>query len=68
MSYIEASLRPGGHRILFAETSGLPGFEQARKFYNGCNYERMAIIRDFYKEGEDKIIFWKKLNTTRVVV
>lgn len=64
MSYIEASLRSGGNRVLIVETSGLPEFEQTRRFYDQCKYERMAVIRDFYKEGEDKIIFWKKLIDT----
>lgn len=62
MSYIEESLRSKGNRILIVETSGLPEFERTRKFYDQCNYERAAVIRDFYKEGEDKIIFWKKVN------
>ena len=25
------------------------------------NYTQEAIIRDFWKEGDDKVIFWKKL-------
>ena len=27
----------------------------------GNENKREAVIRDFYKEGEDKIVFWKKL-------
>ncbi|MEO0330820.1 MAG: GNAT family N-acetyltransferase [Bacteroidota bacterium] len=62
MSYIEELLREAGHRVLIVETSGLSEFEPTRKFYDKCGYEREAVIRDFYQEGEDKIVFWKKFN------
>lgn len=65
MNYIEQSLRERSMRILIVETSGLPEFERTRAFYDKCNYTKEAVIRDFYKEGEDKIIFWKKLATAQ---
>lgn len=61
MNYIEILLKSQGHRILLVETSGLPEFELTRKFYDNCSYKREAVIRDFYNEGEDKVVFWKKL-------
>ena len=62
MSYLENHLQKNGHRILLVETSGLPEYELTRKFYHKCNYHQEATIRDFYQAGEDKVIFWKKLN------
>ena len=61
MSYIEDYLQKEGHRILIVETSGLPEYELTRKFYHKCNYHQEATIRDFYQDGEDKVVFWKKL-------
>jgi len=61
MRYIEDQLRESGHRVLLVETSGLPEYALTRKFYDQCNYQREAVVRDFYQEGEDKVIFWKKL-------
>ena len=61
MTYVENLLRKKGHRILLVETSGLPEFELTRKFYDQLGYHREAVIREFYSEGEDKLIFWKKL-------
>ena len=61
LSYLENLLQNEGQRVLIVETSGLPEFELTRKFYDKCNYIREAKIRDFYSEGEDKIVFWKKL-------
>ncbi|MBW0160678.1 MAG: GNAT family N-acetyltransferase [Sediminibacterium sp.] len=61
MQHIEQLLKEQGHRILLVETSGLPEFELTRRFYDKSNYQREAVIREFYQKGEDKIVFWKKL-------
>lgn len=61
MAYIENLLREKGIRILIVETSSLPEFELTRKFYDNLGYTREAVIREFYQEGEDKVVFWKKL-------
>lgn len=62
MLYIEDLLRKKGNRILLVETSGASGFELTREFYKKCNYTKEAIIREFYAERDDKVIFWKKLS------
>ena len=61
MNYLENLLQEKGGRILIVETSSLPEFELTRKFYDKLFYKREAIIREFYQEGEDKVVFWKKL-------
>lgn len=61
MEFIESYLCNAGQRILLVETSGLPEYELTRRFYDQCGYTREAVIRDFYAEGEDKVVFWKKL-------
>jgi len=62
MNYIESFLWSRGQRILIVETSDLEEFELTRKFYQGLNYQKEAHIREFYDEGEGKVVFWKKLN------
>lgn len=62
MKYLENQLRIQGHRILIVETSGTDDFELTRKFYENLNYNKEAVIRDFWREGDDKVIYWKKLN------
>jgi len=62
MRHVENFLSARGHRILLVETSGLPEFERTRHFYDKLGYQREARIREFYAAGEDKIVFWKKLN------
>jgi len=61
LRHVEDELRAAGQRILIIETSGLDGFELTRKFYDQFGYTVEARIRDYYQEGEDKVIFWKKL-------
>lgn len=61
MSYIERHLKQKNGRILIVETSNDDAQIGARKFYNKIGYTQMAVIKDFWNDGEDKIIFWKKL-------
>jgi len=62
MNYIENELKNQGQRILIVETSGTEDFHLTRKFYENLNYTKEAVIRDFWSDGDDKVIFWKKLN------
>ncbi len=61
LQHVEAALKAKGQRILIIETSGLDNYELTRKFYLKNGYDEEARIREFYREGEDKIVFWKKL-------
>ena len=57
----ERDLATAGGRLLLVETSSLDDFAAARRFYDGLGFTREARLRDFYAEGEDKIVFWKRL-------
>ena len=61
MAYIEKLLLDQHQRILIVETSGKPEFELTRTFYLKCNYIQQAVIPEFYDTGDDKVVFWKKL-------
>jgi ribosomal protein S18 acetylase RimI-like enzyme len=63
MIYLENFLKQQNERVLIVETSSLEEFDKTRRFYDKCNYIRQAVIKDFYQDGEDKIIFWKKLKS-----
>lgn len=58
---VEDDLAALGCRLLLIETSGLPSFEHTRTFYVRRGYRSEARIRDFYQQGEDKIVFAKSL-------
>lgn len=57
---VERRLTETGGRVLIVETSSLEDYEGTRAFYDGLGFAREARIREFYAEGEDKIVFWKK--------
>ncbi len=61
MSYIEQLIKQKEGRILIVETSSDEAQIGARYFYKKIGYTQAAVIKDFWKEGEDKIVFWKKL-------
>ena len=59
--YIEQYLKEKDGRVLIVETSSDDAQMAARNFYARLGYLQTATIPDFWKEGEDKIVFWKKL-------
>lgn len=65
MKHIEQIVKNKNGRLLIVETSTDDAQIGAIKFYKQIGYTQEAIIRDFWKEGEDKIVFWKKLGTNK---
>ncbi|QQE10685.1 GNAT family N-acetyltransferase [Planctomycetota bacterium] len=61
MDHVEGMVKEGGGRLLMVETSSLAQYENAWGFYRKCGYDEEARIRDFYDDGEDKLVFRKKL-------
>lgn len=57
----EAHLQSLGQRLLIVDTSGTDDFALTRQFYATSGYEEEARIRDFWGEGDDKVIFRKSL-------
>ena len=63
LRHIEQALRERGARLLLIETSGLGTFERTRAFYRKHGYDEEARIRDYYRPGDDKVVFRKALTT-----
>lgn len=61
MNYIESQLKSKDGRILIVETSSDDAQIGARNLYQKIGYIQEAVIRDFWNDGEDKIVFLKKL-------
>ncbi|WP_425045078.1 GNAT family N-acetyltransferase [Primorskyibacter sp. S87] len=61
VSAAEQYLKDKGQRILIVDTSGTDGFALTRKFYAQNGHDEEARIRDFWAEGDDKVIFRKAL-------
>jgi ribosomal protein S18 acetylase RimI-like enzyme len=50
-----------GGRIVIAETSSIEKYAPTRHFYDRIGYSKEAQINDFYKEGDGKVFFVKRL-------
>lgn len=61
LTFLEEVLRNQGSRILIIETSGAIEMGPVRKLYEASGYHLEATLRDFWQEGEDKVIYQKYL-------
>lgn len=60
LGHVEEEVRAAGGRLLLIETSGMPAYEPTRRFYLKLGYEQEAVVRDFYADGDDQVIFRKR--------
>ena len=56
---VEQEVQAANGRLLLIETSSLPHYELTRKFYLKYGYEQTAVLRDFYADGDDMVVFRK---------
>ena len=61
LRYLEDDLRKAGVRILFIDTASLPSYEPTRRFYLKHGYEITGVLKDYYADGDDKVVFRKHL-------
>ncbi|MGC8896896.1 MAG: GNAT family N-acetyltransferase [Bacteroidota bacterium] len=61
LSYAESQIREKGGRLIVIETSSQPTYEPTRRFYTNHGYSGLARIRDYYRIGDDLIIYGKYL-------
>jgi GNAT superfamily N-acetyltransferase len=57
----EEAVRRLGGRVLVLETSGKPTYVPTRNFYLATGYTLEATLKDFYSDGDDLVIFTKRL-------
>ena len=62
ISTIEAKLRAESARWLLAETSSTAQYESTRRFYQRCGFAELSQIDDFYRPGDGRIIFGKRID------
>ncbi len=61
LEWTECYLRESGARLLVLETSGTPEYEPTRRFYDRMGYDGHLAARDYYKQGDDLIVYSKHL-------
>ena len=57
----EEVIRSLGGKRIYAETSSRDLYKPTHIFYENCGYIREAFLKDFYAEGDGKIIYSKTL-------
>ncbi|BCX05575.1 MAG: hypothetical protein KatS3mg053_3513 [Candidatus Roseilinea sp.] len=57
----EAQARQAGGRLMVIYTSSTSKYAPARQLYEGAGFVRVAIVPDYYAEGDDLNIYWKRL-------
>lgn len=63
LRFAEEYVREAGGRVLMIDTSSTPHYEPTRAFYLKHGYVAAARLPDFYRDGDDKVIFWKRVGT-----
>jgi GNAT superfamily N-acetyltransferase len=58
---IEQNMRASGGRLVIVETSTLPSYEPARRFYESHHYRCEAVIQDFYSKGVGLVLYSKRI-------
>jgi ribosomal protein S18 acetylase RimI-like enzyme len=59
LRHAEEEIKKANGRLFLIETSSLPQYDLTRKFYVKHGYEQHAVLRDYYADGDDMVIFRK---------
>jgi GNAT superfamily N-acetyltransferase len=57
--WLEAEVRRRGGRVILIETSSQPKYHGTRQFYIDLDYREVARVPDFYRAGDDRVIYAK---------
>ncbi len=57
--WLEEKVRKRNGRMIIIETSSQPKYEPTRRFYLNREYKEVARVPDFYRPGDDRIIYAK---------
>jgi len=57
--WLEDEVRRQRGRLILIETSSQPKYQPTRKFYEKLGYIEIARVPDFYRPGDDRVIFGK---------
>jgi len=63
MTLAEAAVADRGGGGLYIETSSRAVYARTRRFYRDAGYRQVARLRDFYAEGDHKVVFCKTIRS-----
>lgn len=62
MAEAESKARAAGGRMVLVETGGQPSFAPTRRFYERIGYVEVARLPDFFRVGDDKVIYGRRFD------
>jgi ribosomal protein S18 acetylase RimI-like enzyme len=62
LHFAEQEIERRGGRLLLIETSAQETYGGTIRFYERSGYEIAARIKDYYKPGDDKLIFYRRIS------
>jgi ribosomal protein S18 acetylase RimI-like enzyme len=62
MTATEEEIHRRGGLLVLVETASKESYSRTRRFYEALGYREIARIRDYYRIGDDKIIYGKRWN------
>ncbi len=61
LDFLEGKVRERNGRMILIDTSSIPLYEKAQKFYFRKGFQEVARVPDYYHPGNDRITFCKRL-------
>jgi GNAT superfamily N-acetyltransferase len=61
LGFMEEFVAREGARRIYVETSSTAPYQAARSFYEKHGYKLVCSLKDFYREGDHKMIFMKEV-------
>ena len=60
LQWTETVIQQKYGRQLLIETGSVPHYEPTRRFYLNHRYEQVAVVPDYYAEGDSMVVFRKR--------
>jgi len=61
LAFMEASITDQGGGTVYIETSSTAPYEAARALYRKHGYSLAAVLKDFYRDKDNKLVFRKEI-------
>jgi ribosomal protein S18 acetylase RimI-like enzyme len=61
-AHVESFVRERGGYLIMVETSSQPAYARARSFYAKHGYTELVRVADYYRPGDDLVMFARRLS------
>lgn len=61
IKYLDGILKKNGARMVVVETSAQSKYNKTRSFYEKVGFSEASRVKDFYRVGDDKVIYIKRI-------